>query len=78
MLQEIRLKRGLSQSQLSKKCGVPIQTIQKYEGGFANINNAKLSSLIRICLALNCELKDILTDQSLIDLIEIHNQKQGA
>lgn len=65
MLQEVRKKRGLSQSQLSKKSGVPLQTLQKYETGFANINHAKLETLLKLCIALDCCITDILSERSL-------------
>lgn len=71
MIQDERLKKGYTQSQLSKKCGIPLSTLQKYENGQKNINNANLSSLVRLCIALECDLVDILTDESLIDLIKI-------
>ena len=65
MLQEIRKKRGLSQSQLSKKSGIPLYTIQKYERGSRDINKAKLETLLKLCIALDCCITDILSDRSL-------------
>lgn len=73
-MKEARLKKGLSQSQLAKKCNVPLSTIQKFEGGFVNINNAKLETLLKICLTLDCKLEDILTDPNLKELL--HNYKR--
>lgn len=74
MLQEIRKKRGLSQSQLAKRCNIPKQTLQKYEQGIANINHAKLETLLKLCIALECDIKEILSDQHLINLIEIYKE----
>ena len=78
MLQEIRLKRGLSQSQLAKKCGIPKQTLQRYEGGFANINGARLETLLKLCNALDCDLLEILTDSNVRKLYFKYQQLQGA
>lgn len=66
MLKDIRLSRGLSQSQLAEKSGVNLRTLQQYEQGSRDINGASLSSLADLCIALNCNLPDILTDEELI------------
>ena len=63
----MRLKKGLSQSQLAKKCNIPLSTVVKYEGGFANINHAKLETLLKFCIVLECELKDIVSS----DLVRV-------
>lgn len=72
MLQKMRIKKGLSQSQLANKCNIPISTIQKFEGGFCNINHAKLETLLKLCIVLECELKDILTEQYLLTLLNTY------
>ena len=61
-LQERRKACGLSQSQLAAKADVNVRMIQKYEIGEKDLNNAKLSTLLRLCLALECRLIDILND----------------
>ncbi len=70
MLQEIRLKKGLSQNQLARSCNIPLSTITKYEGGFANINNAKLETLLKLCLVLECRIEDIIDNDDLKTLLE--------
>lgn len=75
MLQEVRIKKGLSQSQLAKSCNIPIQTIQKYERGFMNINNAKLETLLKLCIVLECELKEIVTDNDLLNLLNTYKER---
>ncbi|MCQ2059746.1 MAG: helix-turn-helix domain-containing protein [Bacteroidaceae bacterium] len=64
-LQEIRIKRGLSQSQLAEKAGVKLRTLQHYEQGTKNIDGAKLHTLLNIADALNCPLTAILKDEEL-------------
>lgn len=65
MLKEIREKQGLSQSQLAKKAKINFRTLQYYEQGFRDINGAKLDTLINLALALNCNIRDILTSAEL-------------
>ena len=62
MLKEIRRKKKLSQSELSAVSGVSIKTLQKYENGERDINNGLLINIIKICLALDCNISDILPD----------------
>lgn len=69
-IKEIRTSRGLSQSKLAELSGVNLRTLQQYEAGSRDINGVKLSSLLDLCLALDCDLTDILTDQELITKLE--------
>lgn len=58
-LKAMRLKRGLSQRELSDKSGVNINTIKALERKSLNIDNSGVKNLYRICKALNCKLSDI-------------------
>lgn len=64
-LQEQRKKAGLSQSELAAVSGVKLRTIQTYEIGNRDINSARLDTLCKLALAMNCTLYDILTDDQL-------------
>lgn len=66
MLKEIRTSKGLSQSKLAERSGVNLRTLQQYEQGTRDINGASLASLTDLCIALECGLTEILTDQELI------------
>lgn len=70
-LKEIREKRHLTRLQLSNLSGVNIRTIEAYEQGNKDLNNAKIKTLLKICQALECELEDILTDNDTLDLLRI-------
>lgn len=76
-LEKVRLSRKLSQKELSNKSGVSLRVIQSYEQNAININNAKISTLVDLCLILNCRLIDILDDELLINkfcrLLEIND-----
>lgn len=51
-LRELRLKRGLTQSQLGEKVGVSQQRLAEYELGKRPIRNMTLDNALRICDAL--------------------------
>lgn len=67
-LKKIRQSKGLSQSQLVKLSGVNIRVIQCYEQGKRNINNGELRNLVRLAVALDCTVSDLLTETELIEL----------
>ena len=53
-LKIMRIKNGLSQSQLAKASGVPVRTIQQYEQRQKDLNKARSEYLIMLSSALNC------------------------
>ena len=71
-LQAKRKERGLSQSQLAEASGVNVHTLQKYEIGEKDLNGAKLATLLRLCIALDCRLIDILNDPETVQLLETY------
>lgn len=73
-LQMTRLSKGLSQSQLATAAGINGRVLQTYEQGGRDLSGAKLATLLKICLALNCKLEDIIPDGEAADLIERYNR----
>ncbi len=69
-LKTTREQNLLSQSALAQKSGVGLRIIQNYEQGSRNISGARLATLLKLCLALNCRLSDILDDPETIALLE--------
>lgn len=61
-LQELRKKKGLSQSQLAAAADVPIKTIQKYESGERDINKAQLQTAVALAKALDCKAEDLVEE----------------
>jgi DNA-binding XRE family transcriptional regulator len=59
-LQQMRLKRGLSQSQLAKKAGVPLSTIKDLEQKRTSLINSRLHTALKLAQALGCDIRDIL------------------
>lgn len=64
-LQDMRKKAGLSQSELAAVSNIKLRTIQQFECGQRNINNAKLDTLCTLSLAMNCTIYDLLEDEQL-------------
>ena len=69
-LQAARQAAGLTQQQLADQTGISLSTIQKYERDAKDINSAKLLNLLKITAALKCQLKDILTDEETLTMLE--------
>lgn len=65
MLKEERKKKRLTQKELSVKADVNLANIKAYEQGTRNINNISISNMINICVALDCDIDDIISDEKL-------------
>ena len=61
-LKNTRNDRGITQAALSEATGISLRTLQHYEQGAKDINAAKLSTILKICIALQCEVGDIISD----------------
>ena len=66
MLKEIRESRGMSQQDLADKSGINKRMIQAYEQGYRDINGAKLSKLVTLCLVFECHVSEIVDDEPLV------------
>lgn len=65
-MKKLREAKGLTRAELAKLAGINVRTLEAYEYGRKDINNAKLKTLLNLCIALECRLDDILTDTDLI------------
>lgn len=71
-LQNQRVQKGLSQSELAKAANISIQSLRYYEQGVSPLEGARLKTLIKICKALNCKIDDIIeNEKTLNDLQQI-------
>lgn len=59
-LQKKRQEAKLSQSQLAKKSGISLRTLQHYEIGDKDIRKAAVEKVLALAEALECEIKDII------------------
>ena len=55
-----RISLGLTQGELSKKTGINIRQIQKYESGEYCIENMTLKNAIALSDAFNCDVRMLL------------------
>lgn len=69
-LKEMRQAAGFSQSQFAKKTGINVRTLQHYEQGSKTFDHARIDTILKCCIALNCKLDDILENQEYIDLVK--------
>ena len=69
-LKTLRQAKGLSQSQLAEKTGINVRTIQHYEQGSKNFDHARIDTIMKICIALNCKLEDVIENPEYVDLIK--------
>lgn len=69
-LKALRVASGLAQLDVAVRAGLNLRTYQYYEQGSKPIEGAKLETLLKICLALNCKLDEIIEDQNLVEVIK--------
>lgn len=69
-LQKLRQAAGLSQSKLAAATGINARVLQTYEQGQRDLSGAKLATLLKICIALDCTLAEVLPDGEARDLLE--------
>ena len=69
-LKKLRESTGMSQNEFAKKAGINVRTYQMYEQGAKLIDNAKLQTILKICLALSCKIEDIIEDENIIKMLK--------
>ena len=66
----------MSQSQLARAAGISVRVLQDYECGARDISGAKLATLLKLCNAIHCELRDIIADPETIELLEAYGKNK--
>lgn len=66
-LKILRVKKGLSQNDLSVASNVKKRLIQSYESGERSIDSARLETLCDLSKTLECKITDILESETLIE-----------
>lgn len=74
-LQKLRQAAGLSQSKLATAAGINARVLQTYEQGQRDLSGAKLATLLKLCLALNCTLIELVPDGETRDLLKQYSQR---
>lgn len=62
-LEKIRLEKGFSRKELAKLSEIKEETIVSLELGRTNVNNVKLSTLIKLSKALHCKVVDLVDSE---------------
>lgn len=75
-LQNARQAAGMSQSQLARAAGISVRVLQDYERGARDISGAKLATLLKLCNALHCELRDIIADPETVELLDAYRKTE--
>jgi transcriptional regulator with XRE-family HTH domain len=71
-----RIETGLSQSQLAEKAELNVRVLQHYEQASKNFDHARIDKIIKVCLALNCKIDDILENQEYVNLFNKYLESQ--
>ena len=74
-LQAARKAAGMSQSQLANAAGISVRILQDYERGGRDLNGAKLATMLKLCNALGCSLRDIITGPDTIEQLDAYENK---
>lgn len=69
-LQDARKAAGMSQSQLADKANMNVRTLQHYEQGSKIFDNARIDTILNVCLALNCKIEDVIENEEYLKLID--------
>lgn len=70
LLKEKRQAAGLSQSKLAEKTGMSVRTLQHYEQGAKDFDHARIDTILKVCLVLNCKLEDIIENQEYVEMLK--------
>lgn len=60
-IKELRIKKGLTQSELAEQIGISVRLIQKYEQNAQNLNQVYAITIYKLAKALECSYEDLLT-----------------
>ena len=76
-LKEVRQARGLSQSQLAEKAELNVRTLQHYEQGSKVFDHARLDTILKCAIALECKIEDIIDNEDYLNLIQKYQENQS-
>ena len=70
-LEKMRVMRNLSQKELSNLSGISLRRIQSYEQRTRNVDGSCLATLLNLCIALKCNIENIIEDESNLEKLNI-------
>lgn len=62
-LQQLRIKKNMSQSALAEKSGVSVRTLQEYEQGRRNLNKSPFEIVYKLAKALECDIVELYNEE---------------
>lgn len=74
-LKEVRQAKGWSQSKLAENTGLNVRTLQHYEQGSKIFDHARLDTILKCAIALDCKIEDLIDNEEYLGLIRAYNQK---
>lgn len=77
-LKEMRQAKGLSQSKLAEKAGLNVRTLQHYEQGSKIFDHARLDTILKCAIALECRIPDIIDNEEYLNLIQQYEKNRGV
>jgi transcriptional regulator with XRE-family HTH domain len=72
-LKKLRQAAGLSQSQFAEKAEMSVRTLQHYEQGSKDFDHARIDTILKACLVLNCKLEDIIEKPEYLEMLKKTN-----
>lgn len=78
-LRYMRQCAGMTQKELAEKAGINIRTLQNYEQGQNDISKASINKLVRLALALDCNIYDLLPNRPIFQIyfIQVLDKRPG-
>lgn len=77
-LKKMRNKAGYSQSQFANLAGINIGTLRHYEQGSKNFDHARIDTILKTCLILDCKFRDVIENEEYIQLLEDYVKKEES
>lgn len=68
-LKSVRVASGMSQEELANRTGLNVRTLQHYEQGSKDFDSARIDTILKVCITLNCTLSDIIESPDILNLI---------
>lgn len=69
-VQRVRLQRGYTQKELAEKAGLNLRILQEYEQGRILIDATKLSTILKLCNALECGIEEIAETKEVLEYFD--------
>lgn len=69
-LKELRQAKGLSQAKLAEMSGINLRTLQHYEQGTKNFDHARIDTIAKICIILDCKFEDVIENHEILDVLK--------